>query len=39
MLAEFLKLPEQAFQRWPTVEINNDTQCVWQRPNHGTDMY
>jgi len=26
MLAEFLKLPEQALQRWPTVEIHNDTR-------------
>ena len=25
MLDEFLKLAEQALQRWPTVEINNDT--------------
>ena len=25
MLAEFLKLAEQALQRWPTVEINDDT--------------
>jgi len=24
MLAKFLKLAEQALQRWPTVEINND---------------
>jgi hypothetical protein len=26
MLAEFLKLPEQALQRGPTVEINDDTR-------------
>ena len=25
MLAEFLQLPEQALQRWPIVEINNNT--------------
>jgi len=28
MLAEFLKLPEQALQRGPTVAIHNDT-CVF----------
>ncbi len=28
MLAEFLQLAEQALQRWPTVEINNDTSVV-----------